>query len=245
MTDNCTNSLFCFLCEGAHSPKSRDCPRFEFEQEVLEVANSHYISIGNAKGIVMGANKTPNSSYAKVIKALKLNSFRPRREVRATKSSELGHQKEPPTPKAPESAPQKEPPTPKATESAPQKEPPTPKGPEVKSRPSHNHPSGAKSKSSKSSEPRDKHNPAKSATANVDKEKTSKSSKKSSREDSDSNDGFIPTKRIKSHRSSENVPMPVEVSNSFSVLASLEGQSDIAVERVPKPQRTRGRMHEA
>ena len=248
MTVNCTNSPFCFLCEGSHSPKSRDCPRFKFEQEVLEVANSHYVSIGNAKGIVMGANKSPNSSYAKVIKALKLNSFRPRREVPATKASELGHQKEPPTPKAPESVPQNEPPTPNAPESAPQEEPPTPKAPEMKSRSSHNHPSGAKPRSSKTSEPRERHHPVKSAI-NADKEKTSKreknanksegSSKKSSRDDSDSNDGFIPTKRIKSHRSSENVPMAVEVSNSFSVLASLEGQSDIAVERVQKPQRTR------
>ena len=62
--EKCTNTSYCFLCEGDHSPKSRNCPRFKFEQEVLDVANNQFISIGSAKQIVMGANKSPNSSYA-------------------------------------------------------------------------------------------------------------------------------------------------------------------------------------
>ena len=232
--ENCTNASHCFLCEGDHSPKSRNCQRYKFEQEVLDVANNQYISIGSAKHIVMGANKTPNSSYAQIMKTMKMNSFRAHRD--------------PPTYKTHEVTPHSDTPIEKAPGSTPQKEPPTSKAPEVKSKPSYNHPSGAKSKSSKTSEPRDKHQPGKSAMATSDKERPSKkekipnkseaSSKKSSREDSDSNDGFIPTKRIKSYKSSENVPMAVEVSNSFSVLASLEGQPDVP-ECIPKPQRTR------
>ena len=89
LAENCVNQSHCFLCDGDHSPKSRNCPRFQFEQEVLDVANNQYISIGSAKRMVMGANKTPNSSYAKVINAMKVSSFRARREV--------------PIPKAPES----------------------------------------------------------------------------------------------------------------------------------------------
>ena len=226
--EKCRNASHCFLCDGDHSPRSRNCPRYQFEQEVLDVANNQYISIGSAKQVVMGANKTPNSSYAKVIKAMKVNSFRARREV--------------PTTKAPESAPQGEMTSDRAPESVSQKEAPTPTAPEIKTRPpSNNHSGGARPRSSKPSESKDKHHPSKSSVVNSHKEKSSKkeaSSKKTSRDDSDSNDGFVPTKRIKSHRSSENVPMAVEVSNSFSVLASLEGQPDIT-ENFPKPQRTR------
>ena len=222
---HCANNMHCFLCDGDHSPKSRNCPRYQFEQEVLDVANNQYISIGSAKQVVMGANKTPNSSYAKVIKAMKVSSFRARREV--------------PTTKAPVSAPQGDMPSERDPESVSQKEAPTPKAPEIKSKPSsNNHSGGTRPKTSKQSETKERHNPPKSSVANTPKEKSSKkeaSSKKTSRDDSDSNDGFVPTKRIKSYRSSENVPMAVEVSNSFSVLASLEGQPDIT----EKPQRTR------
>ena len=63
--------------------------------------------------------------------------------------------------------------------------------------------------------------------------------KKSSRDDTEPNEGSVPTKRIKSHKSSENVPMAVEVSNSFAVLNTLEGQSDFIVGNASKPQRTR------
>ena len=216
------------MCDGDHSPRSRNCPRYQFEQEVLDVANNQYISIGSAKQVVMGANKTPNSSYAKVIQTMKVNSFRARREA--------------PTTKPPVSVPQGETSSERAPESVSQKEAPTPKAPEIKSRPSsNNHSGGTRPKTSKQSETKERHHPSKSSVVNSHKEKTSRkdtSSKKTCRDDSDSNDGFIPTKRIKSHRSSENVPMTVEVSNSFAVLASLEGQPDIA-ENSPKPQRAR------
>ena len=225
---NCENASHCFLCEGDHSPKSRNCPRFQFEQEVLDVANNQFISIGSAKRIVMGANKTPNSSYAKVIRAMKVSSFRARREV--------------PTTNAPESAPQGEMPSVRAAEPAPQKVAPTPKAPEIKPRPSsNNHSGGTRPKSAKPSETKEKNHPPKPSVVSSHKEKTSRkeaNSKKTSRDDSDSNDGFIPTKRIKSHRSSENVPMAVEVSNSFAVLAPLEGQPD-TTENLSKPKKTR------
>ena len=159
--ENCSNNMHCFLCDGDHSPKSRNCPRFLFEQEVLDVANNQYISIGSAKQIVMGANKTPNSSYAKMFKAMKVNSFRARREV--------------PTTKAPESAPQGEMPSDRAPESISQKEAPTPKAPEIKTRPSsNNHSGGARPRSSKPSETKDKHPPSKSSVVNSHKKKSSK-----------------------------------------------------------------------
>ena len=66
--DDCSLSKFCFHCNGNHSPTSRICPTHKFEQEVVEVANDHHISIGSAKRLVKGANKTPNSSYANATK---------------------------------------------------------------------------------------------------------------------------------------------------------------------------------
>ena len=69
--ENCTAPNFCFHCEGAHSPNSRQFPRYRFEQEVKETAETEHISIGSAKRKVLGANKTPNSSYAAIAKDLR------------------------------------------------------------------------------------------------------------------------------------------------------------------------------
>ena len=89
--ENCANASHCFLCDGDHSPRSRNCPRYKFEQDVLDTANNEFISIGSAKQIVMGANKSPDSTYAKVIKAIKIKSFKaPQRETPVTKATELG-----------------------------------------------------------------------------------------------------------------------------------------------------------
>ena len=74
--DNCTETSYCFLCEGNHSPKSRDCPRYKLEQEILEVADNEFISIGSAKRKVMGANKNSNNTYASAVKVLKRNTPR-------------------------------------------------------------------------------------------------------------------------------------------------------------------------
>ena len=65
--DDCTLERYCFHCKGSHSPNSRECPRHLFEQEVLEVANNQYISIGSAKKQVMGANKHREATYASAI----------------------------------------------------------------------------------------------------------------------------------------------------------------------------------
>ena len=60
--------LFCFLCDGNHSPSSNECPRKKIEREVIETANVERISIGSAERQVMGANGSENSSYAAAIK---------------------------------------------------------------------------------------------------------------------------------------------------------------------------------
>ena len=210
--ENCANTSHCFLCEGEHSPKSRNCPRYKFEQEVLDVANNQFISIGSAKQIVMGANKSPDSTYAKIIKALKIKSFRaPQRETPATKPTETGL---PLPPSHPEGA-----------------KPKTRKRDEPKVQPSSK---GATGTANQAPE-KENSNAAKSAF------KMEKASKKASRDDRDTTDGFIRPKRMRSYKSSDDESEKIEISNPYAALTSIEGQavSNRVKESTPKPQRTR------
>ena len=218
--EHCNNPGYCFLCEGDHSPKSRNCPRYLFEQEALEIANNQFISIGSAKQIVMGANKTPDSTYAKVIKALKTKNFKaPDRERPAPKAPEQPL----PTPLSHlEGARPKD----KSNEPKEKNEPQRPK--EQKERSS----KGASGTSNTS--PR-KEKVKKPKPAN----KTENSSKKACRDDRENVEGNIPPKRMRSYRSSEDESEILETSNSFALLDSLQGQGDMDTQNVHKPQRTR------
>ena len=70
------NNYHCFHCKGDHSPQSQVCPRFQFEREITEIAHNEHISYGRAKNKLMGANKSPDSTYAKVISQIKLTDVR-------------------------------------------------------------------------------------------------------------------------------------------------------------------------
>ena len=65
----------CVNCGGNHPPTSKDCSRFKFEQDILEVAHNEFISIGSAKRKVMGANQSPDSSYASVVREMKKRQY--------------------------------------------------------------------------------------------------------------------------------------------------------------------------
>ena len=71
----------CTNCGGNHPPSSKDCSRFKFEQEILEVAHNEFISIGSAKRKVMGANQSLDSSYASVVREMKNKQNRNRNKV--------------------------------------------------------------------------------------------------------------------------------------------------------------------
>ena len=88
--DECLATPFCFNCDGDHSPSSRTCPRYKLEQEILEVANNNFISIGSAKRQVLSANKDVNSTYASAIKSFKYlrqNSYHKEIQKNQTKFS--------------------------------------------------------------------------------------------------------------------------------------------------------------
>ena len=67
----CLNEKFCMHCSGNHNPNSRQCERYKFEQEVVETAENEHVSFGTAKRIVMAGNKSPEATYAKVIKMMR------------------------------------------------------------------------------------------------------------------------------------------------------------------------------
>ena len=47
--DNCEADPYCFHCRSDHQLRSRDCPRYRLEQDVLHLANTSFISIGSAR----------------------------------------------------------------------------------------------------------------------------------------------------------------------------------------------------
>ena len=67
----CNEEEFCFHCNGNHSPAFRRCPRYRFEEEIIETAYNEHVSIGSAKRIVMAANPSESSTYASVLKNIK------------------------------------------------------------------------------------------------------------------------------------------------------------------------------
>ena len=73
---NCLNIYHCFHCEEDHSPQSHLCPRFQFERDIVELAHNEYMSYGRARAKLMGANKSPEASYAKVVSQIQLSNVR-------------------------------------------------------------------------------------------------------------------------------------------------------------------------
>ena len=48
-TTECDREAFCFHCKEAHAPKGRECARYKYEQEIVHMANSQFISLGAAR----------------------------------------------------------------------------------------------------------------------------------------------------------------------------------------------------
>ena len=88
-TESC-GPVRCLNCDGSHPPTSKECMRFKFEQEVLEVAHNEFISMSNAKRIVMGANQSSDSSYASVLRNIRNNSFGSRSRSKVSPSPSNG-----------------------------------------------------------------------------------------------------------------------------------------------------------
>ena len=47
--EDCDAGPYCFHCRADHQLRSRDCPRYRLEQDVLQLANTNFISLGSAR----------------------------------------------------------------------------------------------------------------------------------------------------------------------------------------------------
>ena len=83
------SEYYCFHCEEKHSPLHRSCLRYKFEQDIVEIAHCQFVSYGKAKNLLMGANKSPGSSYAKVITNMKVNNIRKNNSNPTTEEQQL------------------------------------------------------------------------------------------------------------------------------------------------------------
>ena len=48
-TADCESAAYCFHCRDAHPLRSRQCPRYRLEQDILHLANTQFISLGSAR----------------------------------------------------------------------------------------------------------------------------------------------------------------------------------------------------
>ena len=48
-TENCESNSYCFHCREAHPVRSRQCSQYRLEQDILQMANTQFISLGSAR----------------------------------------------------------------------------------------------------------------------------------------------------------------------------------------------------
>ncbi|MPC67482.1 hypothetical protein E2C01_061659 [Portunus trituberculatus] len=51
--EHCNAAAYCFHCRDAHQVRARQCPRYRLEQDILQLANSQFISLGSARRTVL------------------------------------------------------------------------------------------------------------------------------------------------------------------------------------------------
>ncbi|MPC40775.1 hypothetical protein E2C01_034343 [Portunus trituberculatus] len=47
--EHCNVADYCFHCRDAHQVRSRQCPRYCLEQDILQLASNQFISLGSAR----------------------------------------------------------------------------------------------------------------------------------------------------------------------------------------------------
>ena len=64
--ENCDADAYCFYCRDAHQLRSRQCPRYRLEQDILQLANTQFLSLGSARRELLYRQKdgTGSKSYA-------------------------------------------------------------------------------------------------------------------------------------------------------------------------------------
>ncbi|MPC98777.1 hypothetical protein E2C01_094158 [Portunus trituberculatus] len=83
-------AAYCFHCHNAHQVRSRQCPRYRLEQDILQLANSQFISLDSVRRELLYRQKdgTSATSYASLAARTSVESAGPK--TSATSHSLVG-----------------------------------------------------------------------------------------------------------------------------------------------------------
>ncbi|MPC65023.1 hypothetical protein E2C01_059147 [Portunus trituberculatus] len=87
--EHCNAAAYCFHCCDAHQVCFRQCPRYRLEQDILQLANSQFISLGSARRELLYRQKdgTGTTSYASLATRSSAESAGPKTTPSATSRS--------------------------------------------------------------------------------------------------------------------------------------------------------------
>ncbi|MPC93654.1 hypothetical protein E2C01_088791 [Portunus trituberculatus] len=87
--EHCNAAAYCFHCHDAHQVRSRQCPRYCLEQDILQLANTQFISLGSARCELLYRQKsgTGVTSYASLAARSSAESACPKTTPSATSRS--------------------------------------------------------------------------------------------------------------------------------------------------------------
>ncbi|MPC98725.1 hypothetical protein E2C01_094106 [Portunus trituberculatus] len=90
--EHCNAADYCFHCRDAHQVRSRQCPRYRLEQDILQLANNQFISLGSARRELLYRQKdgTSATSYASFAARSSTESTCPKTTPPATSRSVAG-----------------------------------------------------------------------------------------------------------------------------------------------------------
>ncbi|MPC28636.1 hypothetical protein E2C01_021845 [Portunus trituberculatus] len=87
--EHCNAAAYCFHCRDTHHVRSRQCPRYRLEQDILQLANSQFISLGSARRELLYRQKdgTGATSCASLAARFSAESAGPKTTPSATSHS--------------------------------------------------------------------------------------------------------------------------------------------------------------
>ncbi|MPC89913.1 hypothetical protein E2C01_084876 [Portunus trituberculatus] len=84
--EHCNAAAYCFHCRDAHQERSRQCPTYRLEQDLLQLATTQFISLGSARCELLPRQKagTGATSYASLAARTSIESAGPKTTPSAT-----------------------------------------------------------------------------------------------------------------------------------------------------------------
>lgn len=86
-TAECESDAYCFYCQDAHQLSSRQCLRYRLEQDILQLANSQFISLGSARRELLYRQKAGTGAKTYTSSLGTRTSAQPATQVSSTVSS--------------------------------------------------------------------------------------------------------------------------------------------------------------